>query len=79
MIEMFEPLEARIVVNPAIRGRFDYPITRNMTARIPGGEVESARDAEERRHHMAIRYNTTNRRSPFSIPRLDCLRFADSF
>ena len=77
LIEVLKPFETCIVVGPAILGRFNDLVAWNVAARVLGGEVESARDAEERRHYMTIRRNATNRRCPFSIARLDGLWFAN--
>ena len=79
LIEVFELLKTRIVISPAIWSRFDHPITENMTIGIPSCKVESAHDAEKKQHHMAVCCDAINRYNSFSISKLDCFWFTDSF
>ena len=79
LIEVFKLFETYIVVNSAIWNRFNNPIIRNIIIRILNCEVESAQNIEEKRHHIAIRYDIANRCDLFSIPKLDCFRSSDSF
>ena len=74
--EMLNPVQARLVIGPSIRGWFYYPVARESAVDVPIGKVVGALYHNERRDTPAIGTDTLDYGNPFAIARLDLLSFA---
>ena len=67
---MLEPLETGLVIGPAILGRQNSPIAREVGFSVPVGEAILARADDERRDRPAFRIDRLNNCNPFPVSRL---------
>lgn len=73
LLEVFDPIQACIVIGPPVRGRFNRPGVGKTALGVPVGEVAPALNQQKRGDVKAVTTNTGNRGRPFSITRLNCL------
>ena len=67
---MLQPLETNLVIGPAILGRRNSPIAREVTILVPIGEVILARTDDKWLDRPAFRIDRLNDRNPFPVSRL---------
>jgi hypothetical protein len=70
LIEVFQPLETRLVIRPSILGRGDSLIGREATFFVPVMKVLLACNYNERRDSPACRIDPLNHCNLFPISRL---------
>ena len=77
-VEVFQPFQTRLIICPTIIRRFNNPIVREVSFRVPVREVVDALNDEEWRDTPTFAIDRNNRYRPFSIAWLNCFTFATS-